>query len=174
MSLLTLRVLFERLKAPSQSQKGHFSKNTAQEMTPKLLALARVCSVLGDICDVSWHLSKRGSELEKRLTFSFLNKNGAHKNKAWLKAQLEEHQWSTAAAATTHAAAGGGGASLLRKTQLKLASVKAQRNTLMSAETKAFEDLSVVRSQLREREESLDRLRAKSKTLLSRSVIKCF
>ena len=87
-----------------------------------------------------------------------------------LKAQLEEHQWSTAAA-TTHAAAGGGG-SLLRKTQLKLASVKAQRNTLMSAETKAFEDLSVVRSQLREREESLDRLRAKSKTLLSRSVIK--
>ena len=91
-----------------------------------------------------------------------------------LKAQLEEHQWSTAAAATTHAAAGGGGASLLRKTQLKLASVKAQRNTLMSAETKAFEDLSVVRSQLREREESLDRLRAKSKTLLSRSVtIKC-
>ena len=86
-----------------------------------------------------------------------------------LKAQLEEHQWSTAA--TTHAAAGGGG-SLLRKTQLKLASVKAQRNTLMSAETKAFEDLSVVRSQLREREESLDRLRAKSKTLLSRSVIK--
>ena len=58
---------FERLRAPSQSQKGHFSReNEAQEMTPKLLALAKVCSVLGNIRDVSWHLSKRGNELEKR------------------------------------------------------------------------------------------------------------
>ena len=64
--------------------KGPFSReNEAQEMTPKLLALAKVCSVLGNIRDVSWHLSRRGSELEKRWTFSFLVKNGAHKNKAW-------------------------------------------------------------------------------------------
>ena len=64
--------------------KGPFSReNEAQEMTPKLLALAKVCSVLGNIRDVSWHLSKRESELEKRWTFSILDKNGAHKNKAW-------------------------------------------------------------------------------------------
>ena len=83
MSLLTLRGLFERLRAPSQSQKGHFFReNEAQEMTPKLLALAKVCSVLGNICDVSWHLLRRGSELEKRRTFSILVLNGALKNKA--------------------------------------------------------------------------------------------
>ena len=53
-------------------------------MIPKLLALAKVCSVLGNIRDVSWHLSKRGSDLEKRWTFSILDKNGSHKNnKAW-------------------------------------------------------------------------------------------
>ena len=65
--------------------KGPFSReNEAQEMTPKLLALAKVCSVLFvHIRDVSWHLSKRGSELEKRWTFSILDKNDAHKNKAW-------------------------------------------------------------------------------------------
>ena len=34
-----------------------FRENEAQEMTPKLLALAKVCSVLGNIHDVSWHLS---------------------------------------------------------------------------------------------------------------------
>ena len=66
--------------------KGPFLReNEAQEMTPKLLALAKVCSVLGNICDVSWHLSKLGSELEKRWTFSILDKNCAHKNKAWFK-----------------------------------------------------------------------------------------
>ena len=48
-------------------------------MTPKLLAQAKVCSVLGNICDVSWHLSRCGSELEKRWPFSILDKNGAHK-----------------------------------------------------------------------------------------------
>ena len=53
-------------------------------MTPKLLALAKVCSVLGNIHDVSWHLSKRGNELEKRWTISILDKNGALKNKACL------------------------------------------------------------------------------------------
>jgi len=57
---------------------------------------------------------------------------------------------------------------LLKKTQLKLASVKAQRNTLMSAEGKAFEELTLARKQLTDTEESLDRLKAKSKTLLSR------
>ena len=54
-------------------------------MTPKLLALAKVCSVLGNIRDVSWHLSKRGNELEKRGTFSFLDRKwGVHKNEAFL------------------------------------------------------------------------------------------
>ena len=89
MALLALRGRPQPLKKPSQSQKGHFyakmnalndtktpersksaegnlRENKAQEMTPKLLALAKVCSVLGNIRDVSWHLSKRGSELEKR------------------------------------------------------------------------------------------------------------
>ena len=51
-------------------------------MTPKFLALAKVSSVLGNICDVSWHFSKNGNEL---LKFSFLAKNGKHKNQAWIK-----------------------------------------------------------------------------------------
>ena len=55
-------------------------------MTPKLLALAKVCSVLVNTRDVLWHLSKHGGELEKRLAFSILDKNSAHKNKAWFKA----------------------------------------------------------------------------------------
>ena len=54
-------------------------------MTSKLLALAKVCLVLGNVLDVSWHLSRRGSELEKRWIFSFLDKNGVHKNKACAK-----------------------------------------------------------------------------------------
>ena len=63
MPLLTLRGAEGALPKP----KGpFFPENEAQEMTPKLLALAKVCSVLGNIHDVSWHLSKRGSELEKR------------------------------------------------------------------------------------------------------------
>ena len=71
--------------------KGPFSReNEAQEMTPKLLALAKVCSVLGNIRDVSWHLSKRGNELEKRWTFCILGKNGAHKNKACFTDCLHE------------------------------------------------------------------------------------
>ena len=53
-----------------QKPKGpFFRENEAQEMTPKFLALAKVSSGLGNIRDVSWHLSKHGSELEKRLTF---------------------------------------------------------------------------------------------------------
>jgi len=58
-----------------------FSENKAQEMTPNLLALAKVCSVLGNIRDVSWHLSKRGRELEKKVTIFHFGKNGAHKKK---------------------------------------------------------------------------------------------
>ena len=42
-----------------------FRENEAQEMTQKLLALAKVCAVLGNIHDVLWHLSNCGSELEK-------------------------------------------------------------------------------------------------------------
>ena len=43
-----------------------FQENEAQEMTPKLLELAKVCSVRGNIRDVSLHLSKHGSEFEKQ------------------------------------------------------------------------------------------------------------
>ena len=76
------RAFWEAEGALSKPKGPFFRENEAQEMTPKLLALAKVCSVLGNIRDVSWHLSKRGSELEKRCTFSILDKNGAHKNKA--------------------------------------------------------------------------------------------
>ena len=55
-------------------------------MTQKLLALAKVYSVLINIRDVSWHFLKSGDELEKKRSFSFLDKNGAHKNKACTKA----------------------------------------------------------------------------------------
>ena len=62
---------FGEAKGALPKPKGPFSReNEAQEMIPKLLALAKVCSVLGNVRDVSWHLSKRGSELEKRWTFS--------------------------------------------------------------------------------------------------------
>ena len=67
MALLALGGRPQPLKKTSQSQKGHFLENEAQEMTRKLLAaLAKVYSVLGNIRDISWHLSKRESELEKR------------------------------------------------------------------------------------------------------------
>ena len=79
------RAFWEAEGALPKPKGPFFRENEAQEMTPKLLALAKVCSVLGNIRDVSWHLSKRGSELEKRWTFSFLDKNGAHKNKACFK-----------------------------------------------------------------------------------------
>ena len=65
------RAFWEAEGALSKPKGPFFRENEAQEMTPKLLALAKVCSVLGNIRDVSWHLSKRGSELEKRWTFSY-------------------------------------------------------------------------------------------------------
>ena len=37
-------------------------------MTPKLLALTKVYSVLVNICDILWHLARWGSELEKKRT----------------------------------------------------------------------------------------------------------
>ena len=68
MSRLTLREGFLRGDEGALSKpRGPFSReNEAQGMTPKLLALAKVCSVLRNIHDVLWHLSKCGSELEKR------------------------------------------------------------------------------------------------------------
>ena len=78
------RAFWEAEGALSKPKGPFFRENEAQEMTPKLLALAKVCSVLGNIRDISWHLSKRGSELEKRWTFSILVENSAHKNKAWI------------------------------------------------------------------------------------------
>ena len=63
-----LRGLFEGLRVPFSRE------NEAQEMTIKLLALTNVCSVLVNIRDVSWHLSKRGSELEKKVNICIVNK----------------------------------------------------------------------------------------------------
>ena len=79
-------------------KKGHAFcwENEAQEMTPKLLAPAKVCPVLGNIRDVPWHLSKRGGELEKRWPFSVLDKNGAHKNKACTTAACLPYVFSSA------------------------------------------------------------------------------
>ena len=73
------RAFWEAEGALPKPKGPFFRENEAQEMTPKLLALAKVCSVLRNIRDVSWHLSRRGSELEKRWTISILDKNGAHK-----------------------------------------------------------------------------------------------
>ena len=93
-----------------------------------------------------------------------------------LKGELE--QWQSISGATSPNVVNNGSndypgkssesQSLLRKTQLKLASVKAQRTTLLLAEGKAFEELEATKTQLRESEESLERLKAKSKTLLER------
>ena len=81
MSLLTLSGLFERVRAPSQSKKGHFSKKMKLKKWHQNSWHWQKSAQY--IRDVSWHLSKRGSELEKRWPFSILDKNGAHKNKAW-------------------------------------------------------------------------------------------
>ena len=59
---------------PPKAKRAIFPRKEAQEMTPKVLTLAKVCSVLGNIRDVSWHLSKRGSELKKRRTFTIWTK----------------------------------------------------------------------------------------------------
>ena len=80
--LFSTRIIKQCEGALSKPKGPFFRENEAQEMTPKLLALAKVCSVLGNIRDVSWHLSKRGSELEKRWTYSIFDINGAHQNKA--------------------------------------------------------------------------------------------
>ena len=79
MSLLTLRGLFERLRAPSQSQKGHFSEKTKLKKWHQN----------------SWHWQKSAQSLEIFVTshgicrgvgmssrkgehFPFWKKNGAH------------------------------------------------------------------------------------------------
>ena len=69
------RAFWEAEGALPKPKGPFFRENEAQEMTPKLLALAKVCSVLWNIRDVSWHLSKHESELEKRWTFSIFYKN---------------------------------------------------------------------------------------------------
>ena len=74
------RAFWEAEGALPKPKGPFFRENEAQEMTPKLLALAKVCSVLGNIRDVSWHLSKRGSELEKKVNiFHFGQKQCAQK-----------------------------------------------------------------------------------------------
>ena len=49
------RVLREAEGALLKPKGPFLRENQSQEMTPKLLALAKVCSVLGNIRDVSWH-----------------------------------------------------------------------------------------------------------------------
>ena len=62
MALLALRGLFERLPKP----KGPFSREYEAQEIINTKTPGTGCSVLGNIRDVSWHLSKRGRELEKR------------------------------------------------------------------------------------------------------------
>ena len=50
-------------------------------MTAKLLALTKVCSILMNIRDVSWHLSNRVKITEEHLPFE--QKKGVRKNKGW-------------------------------------------------------------------------------------------
>ena len=59
------------------------------KMTPKLLAQTTFCSILANIRDVLWHLSKRGSETWKNVNnLPLLYKKGAHKNKACFTCRL--------------------------------------------------------------------------------------
>ena len=56
----------------------------------------------------------------------------------------------------------------LKRTQLKLANVKAERNVLFASESKANEEATQAKFKLQLAEEALDRLKAKSKILLSK------
>ena len=86
MALLALGGRPQPLKKPSQSRKGHFYvKMNALNDTKTPGTVKSLLSPLGNIRVVSWHLSKQGSELEKRGTFSILHEKGAHKNKACLR-----------------------------------------------------------------------------------------
>ena len=61
-------------------------------MTPKLLALAKVCTVLGNIRDVLLHLSKCGSELEKKVNiFLFGQKMACTKIKPAYRIKYAHH-----------------------------------------------------------------------------------
>ena len=62
MSLLTLRGLFERLRAPSQSQKDIFPPKRSSRNDTKTPGKSAQPSEIF----VSGHLSERGSEFEKR------------------------------------------------------------------------------------------------------------
>ena len=84
MSLLTLRGLFERLRAPSQSQKGHFYEKTKLKKWHHNSWNWQKSAQSSEIFVTSRGICRGvGSELEKRRPFSILDKNGAHKKKAW-------------------------------------------------------------------------------------------
>ena len=59
MSLLTLRGLFERLRVPSQSQKGHFYEKTNALNDTKTSAMSKSAEGNGEYLSL-WHLSRRG------------------------------------------------------------------------------------------------------------------
>ena len=54
----------------------------------------------------------------------------------------------------------------LKKTQIKLAESKAEKNTLVTSEKKLIETLHLKKSRLEQTEETLSRLKTKSRTLL--------
>ena len=54
----------------------------------------------------------------------------------------------------------------LKKTQLKLAESKAERNTLLTSEKKLIETLQLKKSRLEQTEDALSRLKTKSRSLL--------
>ena len=67
MSLLTLRVLFERLRAPSQSQKGHFSRKWSSRNDTKTPGTGKI------LVEYSWRLVAF-----VKASLAFLDKNVVH------------------------------------------------------------------------------------------------
>ena len=75
MALLALGRRPQPLKKPSQSQKEHFSEKMNALNDTKTSELSKSEKGTGNICDRLWHLSKRGSELEKKVNiFPFWTK----------------------------------------------------------------------------------------------------
>ena len=67
------------------------------------VALTKVCSVLVNIRDVSWHICQRmGVSLRKGVHFPFQDKNGAHKNKAYVVVAVAARSSSGSLIGDTH------------------------------------------------------------------------
>ena len=92
MSLLTLRGLFERLRAPSQSQKGHFYEKMNALNDTKTPELSKSAKETGNICDCLWRCqSVDKSQVSK---WHNLTSKKLSKNKSWAndKKGIEGHR----------------------------------------------------------------------------------